>query len=151
MISITLSHYTRELPLGRFLSHPHINASWYASRDETRIYHFLDGSTYESFTLPKNSRRTRRPKYLRDGLPPPHVRKSDLKLASVLVSPEDDSVKLLSVALQPAPNISTAPTVLEALCAGPNTTLWDDFACDGDGWWIADALLDGTLRMVSDG
>ena len=28
---------------------------------------------------------------------------------------------------------------------------WDRFKCSGDGWWIRDALLDGTLVMVSDG
>ena len=79
------------------------------------------------------------------------MHKSDLKLASVLVSCDDNSVKLLSVALQPAPNISSTPTVLEALCAGPNPTLWDNFTCDGDGWLITDSLLDGTLCLVSDG
>ena len=149
MISITLSHYTCELPLGCFLAPVHNNATWYASYEKTQIYHFLEDNNLESFSLPPNSRRTWRPTHLRDYSPPADVRRSDLKLVSVLVSPDNDSVKLHSVALQSASNISFVPTVLDVLCAGPNPNLWDNFTYDVDGWWITDTLLDGTLRMVS--
>ena len=32
-----------------------------------------------------------------------------------------------------------------------NPDLWKELICDGDGWWIRDALLDGTLYLSSDG
>ena len=145
--------YTRELPPGNFLAHPHNNATWYASNDETRIYHFLGDNNLETFSLPPNSRCTRRLKlkYLRDDSLPADLHRSELKLASILVSPDNASAKLHSATLQPAPNIFFVPTLLDTLRAGLNPTLWDTFTYNGDGWWIADALLDGTLHMGSDG
>ena len=140
LISITSSRYTRESPLGCFLVHPHNNADWYASEDGKHIYHFLDDNNVVSYSLPPNSRHTRRPQYLRDDSSPANVCRFELKLASVFVSQDENYVRLHSVAPQPAPNTSQVPTVLDALRAGPNPSLWDNFTCDDDGWWIADAL-----------
>ena len=37
----------------------------------------------------------------------------------------------------------------EILRSWPNPGLWNDLECDGDGWWIEDALHNGSLYLVS--
>ena len=119
LISITLSRYTLESPLGCFLVHPHNNADWYASKDGRHIYHFLGDNNVVSYSRPPNSRLTRRPKYLRDDFSPANLCRFELKLASVFASPDKNSVRLHSVAPQPAPNISSTPPCLTHFVLDP--------------------------------
>ena len=37
------------------------------------------------------------------------------------------------------------------LCSFENQSLWKDFVYDGDGRWITDGLVNGTLVAVHDG
>ena len=39
----------------------------------------------------------------------------------------------------------------DILRSWPNPGLWDNLECDGDGWWIEEALHGGSLYLVSDG
>ena len=73
-----------------------------------------------------------------------------LRVATVFRTAQENSVSLhsTSVILQ-SPQIRHC-TIPELLRSTKNLGLWRNFKCDGDGWWIRDALLRGTLRSVSD-
>ena len=61
----------------------------------------------------------------------------------------DDIVAFHLSAFQPITFHPPTSSVLNVLKSGKNPRLWDDFKCDGDGWWIRDALFSGSLLMVS--
>ena len=72
--------------------------------------------------------------------------------ATVYPSSSGKHVSLHSTASRPSASpLSSNSSVHNLLTSQPNPGLWDNFKCDGDGWWIQDSLFAGTLRMVSDG
>ena len=130
---------------------PHNDVGWYASTDERSLFHLRPDGDYDVFQLPPDYRSTRRRTFRRVpdargvGSPARH------KLATVSPAPDGNSAVLHSTAVQPATTQQTHDSLLSALRASQHPDLWDNFECDGDGWWIGDALFDGTLNMVSDG
>ena len=149
--NITSAQLTLESPLGKYLVLPHNDTGWYASADEKSLFHLRADGDYDVFQLPSNRQTTRRAKYLRDqslrgqGSPARH------KLATATLEEDGNSAILHSTAAQPTAPQQNYDTLLNALQSGTHPELWDNFECDGDGWWIGDALLGGTLNMVSDG
>lgn len=70
--------------------------------------------------------------------------------ASVVQHPTEDTVTLHSTAPVFIPR-SIHRTFLQRLRALPNQSLWHTLCIDGDGTWIYDALMRGTLICMSDG
>ena len=60
-------------------------------------------------------------------------------------------VKVTSSAECIQPPSEEERSIPEILRSQDNPDLWKRLECDGDGWWIKDALNNGTLYLVSDG
>ena len=103
------------------------------------------------YELPRGSRTSRRPQYFRSDISPASFDKPVCDLVAVLNSTRGNVVTLHSTAAQPSIPITQTPTVQELLQLTDNDGRWDSFKCNGNGWWIRDVLLDGTLVMVSNG
>ena len=90
--------------------------------------------------------------YFKVEKPACHPDLENLDYATVYPSSSGEYVSLHSTASRPPSSPSTThSSVHNLLTSQPNPGLWDNFECDGDGWWIRDALLAGNLRMVSNG
>ena len=73
------------------------------------------------------------------------------KLATVQTLSNADNGSVLATSPLPTRCVRCRPSVQDILRTWVNPELWDDFECDDDGWWILDALIGGSLVVVSDG
>ena len=133
--------------LGAFVGRPHQPDHWFVSEDRASLYHAVSNSRYvlwsrdDAAPVTRHGSRYLSPRHL-CGQCPRTTR------ASVIIRP--DAITLLSTAAVYVPRPSHR-SFLERLRHAPNQSLWDTFECDGDGEWLYDGLLRGSLSMVSDG
>ena len=147
ILNIT-SHSLRLSPsLGPFIAQPHRPDVWFVSPCSQFLYHDKGDSSYIRYSC-LSSRPTRfgtkfgRPEH-RSGLFPTTHR------ASVQVR-SPDCVVLHSSAKVYVPS-PVRRSFMQRLRALPNQSLWRTLKISGDGSWIYNGLMRGTLIMVSDG
>ena len=149
--SITSMQLTLESPLGPYLVTPHNTEEWFATNDESELFLKRVDGVVDVYTRPTDCRVTRRLRYTqvesRHSLPD----ESLLRVATVLRTAQEGSVSLHSTSTILQSPQTSHRTVPDLLRSTKNPDLWRNFKCDGDGWWIRDALFSGTLRSVSDG
>ena len=70
---------------------------------------------------------------------------------TVVTLPHINEVEVTSSAdcIQPPPEEDRS--IPDILRSQDNPDLWKHLVCEEDGWWIRDALINGTLYLVSDG
>ena len=146
---VTLSIQTS---LGPYIQQPHKNAGWYTSSDNLYLYKQNSNGTFDSFRQSPSTRTTRRRKcipYLTSYSPPLNTKTS--KYASVTIQEGMTDIIVTSIASRFIPDEHPQQPIPDILRSWTNSDLWKALTCDGDGWWIRDALLDGTLYLSSDG
>ena len=92
---------------------------------------------------------TRQRKFISQGNIPTLSTTQHLKLATVFPTHLNGIISFHSSAFKPITFQPPTSSVLNLLKSLKNPCLWDTFECDGDGWWIRDALISGSLFMVS--
>ena len=145
-----LSSHSFKLPtsLGRFVATPHRQHSWYSSESRDFLYETHDESSYTQYCR-LSLRPTRHGTIY--GNPSHHTGQCPrTQHASVTLSPAGDKITLHSTASVFVPR-SIHRSFLQRLRALPNQSLWRTLQLDGDGTWIYDALMRGTLICMSDG
>ena len=149
--SITSMQLTLESPLGPYLVPPHNTEEWFATNDESELFLKREDGAVDVYTRPTDCRVTKCLRYTqvesRHSLPD----ESLLRVATVLRTAQEGSVSLHSTSTILQSPQTSHRTVPDLLRSTKNPDLWRNFKCDGDGWWIRDALFSGTLRSVSDG
>ena len=149
--SITSMQLTLEFPLGPYLVLPHNTEMWFTTDDESELFLKREDGTVDVYTRSTGGRVTRQLHYSQVEFCCSMPDESLLRVATVLRTEQNDLVSLhLTSAILQSPQICHS-TVPELLRSTKNPSLWKNFKCDGDGWWIRDALLRGTLRSISDG
>ena len=108
------------------------------------------GRNISVYKLPSDSRSLRRPQYFCSAISLTSFNKSAYNLTTVLNSTWD-TVTLHSTASQTSAPTNQTSTLQEWLQSMTNPERWGNLKCSGNGWWIWDTLLEGTLVMVSDG
>ena len=147
--SLTSVTYTLPSPLGPFLQIPSTTTSWQISADHTCLYRSLPNGSLDVYT--QHGRPTRQRKFIRHGSIPTLYSTQHLKLATVFPTHCNDIVSFHSSVFQPITFQPPSSSVLNVLKSGKNPRLWDDFKCNGNRWWIRDALFSRSLLMVSNG
>jgi hypothetical protein len=150
--NLSSAGYKLPRKLGKYISSPHRPDKWFVSDDRDFLYYYYhtSNSSYVRYVRDFSRRSTRGgTKYIFpttcQGQFPWHTR------ASVrLLSDDSSEVELHSTATVYIPSKSRQ-TFLQRLASLPNQSLWRTFECDGDGEWIYNGLLRGSLVMVSDG
>ena len=148
----TSSHYTLTSALGLFLQEPHQLGQWRISSDANQLCRRLLDSDTPRWAI---FDRIQDPRYnLRSGarfrwaystlFSPPFPNYASVQPLS------SNTVALHSLALPPVVQLP-AYDFWTVLCNFENHSLWKDFVCDGDGSWITDGLVNGTLVAVHDG
>ena len=138
-------------PLGKFLLPSLRQDGWYASQDETTLYHDQNQNEYVVFVrLERHERRMLRShnNIFRE-FETKEGKHLGQKYATVTELANGD-VQLHSSATIPE-TVVPRKSFIEALKSLPNQSLWDDTSIDGDGEWICDGLTKGSLIMVHDG
>jgi hypothetical protein len=151
LLSITTIGRKLIYGVGDFVATPHRDLPWYASAEATLLYFEFarDDATYHRvYHRDANIRATRTGTIYRWFAtcfgPAPRV-----SHASVYVESEM-TVKLHSTAacyVSPVASRGFWPT----LRTFDNQTMWKYFVCDGDGGWITEGLINGTLAICHDG
>ena len=141
-----------QTPLSSYIRHPHKNAGWYTSYDNLYLYKENHNGSFDSFRQPQGARTTRRQKYipcLTSYTPP--INNKTSKYASVSIQVGKTDIIITSTASRFKPDEHSQQPIPDILRSWTNPDLWKELSCDGDGWWIRDALLDGKLYLSSDG
>jgi hypothetical protein len=147
--AITSSSLTYSSPLGEYLEEPHITFEWFASDDESLLYHvFPNSSGYDIFARDTIMRRTRTGQRFTKistspGSPP------CTKYASIR-NYESNSVILHSTTKTFQQHTDTT-SLINQLQSLRNHSLLDNLQIDGDGEWLVPALLNGSLIICNDG
>jgi hypothetical protein len=134
--------------LGELVNVPHNNNTWTCNDDQTILCQSLGRGSFSLYKLDTPFR------FTRSGTPFTFHRYTSVdpefsRLATVLSLPHP-AVRLQSTC--PMPTIPTPPTTfLGILHSWPNQSLWRTLKVDGDGSWILDALVAGSLDVVYDG
>ena len=152
LIALTSNRFVLPEPLPALVSIPHNHDGWFMTADRGRLVKRTQGQLFLQF-VHSQERQLRRPIYSLLGDAPVHMEEDDLHfIASVSeYSERTRSARLHSAVPHPRPNQQHQPTVLDVLRSWRNPELWNDIEIDDDGWWIARALVEGTLMMISDG
>jgi len=136
--------------LGPYIREGHRKIRWFISGDGAELYFvYEDGDDQHDVWIRKE--RTHNTRYgqhyswseSREGLPP-------MERYASIRDIDDYTVRLHSTTPIPRP-IHVDTDFWEVLQKFPNQSLWDTFQCDGDGKWIHQGLLLGTLVIVHDG
>ena len=146
--NITSASLTYPRPLGAYTEQPHIPYEWFASPDKQFVYNIFPGG-YNKFELSPDHIATRSgPKYTKistsSGSPPPGS-----YYASVSHY-EYNHVSLQSSCPSQNPP-SQHTSFLQKLSTTSSDSLWQSLQIDGDGDWILQSIVDGTLIVSSDG
>lgn len=129
-----------------------VDKHWYISEDSSQVYRVQvleDGrkafQVYECQSRRHNTRYGALFKLMRTEMGSP----ISTSFASVL-EVDEFHVRLHSQASVPRP-ISKPTAFWDVLKSFSNQSLWRHFHCEGDGFWITQALIAGTLMCVHDG
>ena len=144
---ITSPSLSTKTTLGPYLRPPHLHQEWLASSDCSRIFHCFDGG-YDIFQRSEaiGSTRSGHPYFKISTSPgsPPATHYASVTHYDL------SSIRLHST----APIFTTPshrPTFPEFLHSFSNPDLWSDLEITGDGSWLLDSIINGTLTGANDG
>jgi hypothetical protein len=139
-------------PFGKFLRQPYDNFVWYTTSDRRLLVRKCSSSGGLTVFLPSTpNMATRRGSHYTPSNAPLPVNAALTFFATVIPLP-DGSMSIHSVARLPCRTATPPPSNLRAAIAElPNQSLWSTLNLDGDGEWILDAMVRGTLVIVHDG
>ena len=151
LLSVTTTGRRLIYSVGRFLREPHRAMPWFASEDGGLVYQEFSRSEqryHRIYSRDDTIRFTRTGttyRWIATGMgPAPHLLHASVQEDSEYV------VKLHSTAHCYTPS-SVPRGFWPTLRSFENQTLWEYFVCDGDGGWIHEGLVNGTLAIVHDG
>ena len=138
-------------PLGKYLQTSHLKRRWTWAQDSDELYFVHSDGPVECYDLfcrepgiyPTRYGSKYRWIETKEGVPPSGIYASVRELS-------DNTVTLHSSCPIYTP-IPVATDFWEVLHSFENQSLWRYFHCDGDGKWIHNGLLLGTLVIVHDG
>jgi hypothetical protein len=150
MIKLCLG--TNSLPyiLGNYLRKPHLPWRWYTNENADCLYCESSGSTL-SHTIYRRQGTgvgTRFGKKY-DWLRAEPGRHTGNCYASVTMS--NATCAILHSAAKVPVEVPSPSSFLETLQSFGNGSLWDNLSVDGDGEWIGQAVISGSLRIAHDG
>ena len=132
------------IPLGRYKKEPRQDSGWHSSENRPELYKHVNGNLYEVFQVMNTGRRTHQDivyhntkEFKEDYCPEIYVS---------VTSSGNGTVRLHSTAVKPAP--TQCPTTLhEVLNSWPNKVPWRHFTCSGDGSWMREGFMQGSLIL----
>ena len=141
---------TLACPLGHYIGSPHRECTWYTDEAEQSLYHAMDNTSYVVYSLDTTRRPTRHGRrFFRSetvtGLCP---RTHHASVYNVAADGTAATLHSSSRAYRPS---TARMSFLDRISSQTNASLWKHFRVDGDGSWLYDALLRGSLILVSDG
>ena len=148
VINLSSQSFTLRTTLGPYVATPHRSSIWFASPCRRFLYKASSESSYTQFRR-LSSRPTRHgtrygsPVSLSGQCPREYY-------ASVTVADSGGLVTLHSTAAAYVPS-PIRRSFWQRLRALPNQSLWKSLCIDGDGTWIYDGIMRGTLILMSDG
>ena len=149
---LTSTTLTLMRPLGRYINPPHKTSGWYQSLDRQYLYRRCENGLFDAYRKSPDARLTRILKYrpCANSFSPPLILPY-ARYVTVGTTPHTDEVEVTSSAdcIQPPPEEDRS--IPDILRSQDNPDLWKHLDCEEDGWWIRDALLNGTLFLASDG
>jgi len=136
--------------VGSFIQDSSLSIEWRISSDGTSLYRHnrYKSSWYDIFVRVEDERVTR--SGVRFEWSMTHQGDLPSTIYASVNTVDTMSVRLHSSATS-AEGKSTPQTFMEALSSYKNQTLFKHFRCDGDGEWIEEAVLRGSLVVVHDG
>jgi len=137
--------------LGAYISEGHRKMRWYLSEDEEELYYVYEEEFEDRYDVFHRKSRAHNTRYGQqyqweatcEGIPPKHTYAS--------IREVDDSTVTLHSKIAVARPIQVETDFWAVLHGFENQSLWRNFQCDGDGKWIHQGLLLGTLVIVHDG
>ena len=149
----TLTSPTYRLPtsLG-FLRCLDPNIDWFWNEQDNLIVRYNwneDGNirAYDHF-IPSDGGTARRPQYIWHYSS--HLRPNNLTHAASVRIVDETTVSLICSTYLPPPP-PTPSSILAVLQSWGNNSLWEDLQIDGDGSWLIEALMQGTVEGAADG
>jgi hypothetical protein len=149
----TLTSPTYYLPtrLG-FLQRLDPNMDWFWNEQDNLLVRYNrndDGNirAYDQFTL-SDGGTARRPQFTwhHSSL----LRPNNITHAASVYIMDDHTVSLISHTYLPPPPISPS-SIVEILQSWGNDSLWNDLQLDGDGSWLIEGIMHGTVEGAADG
>ena len=150
----TLCSGTATLPriLGTFLRDPHLPTEWHTNSNSSELYYVgrdnINLGTYEIYTLRSTRMNTRHGrKYVwvsREKGSHPGTHYASISMIG------DTDAELHSIAVHPI-DVTTPTTFMDTLMSYGHTNLWENISVDGDGEWIQEGLVRGSLIFAHDG
>ena len=137
-------------PLGQYICSPHKNYRWTTNREGTIAHsEVMINGVYQYIVYSLGpTRETRSGRRLtRMG----ELASFPLRYYASVVTLDDDTVILHSWVPEYQNHSTTPRTFWQAIHSDGNQSLWRTLKCDGDGAWIGQGLLSGTLLVAHDG
>jgi hypothetical protein len=140
---------TLPVPLGKFISRPHLGVKWTTDTDGTILHLELtsDGITRFLIYHPTHATRTRAGHHFVQGNT---LVDFPLPFYASVTSCSDTNVLLHSWTEQYVPATLLA-SFWENIRSMKNPSMWNNLRCNGNGTWIHDGLCMGLLIMVHNG
>ena len=149
--AVSSAAYVFPQPLGAKVAAGHMYHRWFIAADEVELYYrYSDAGTamhsvFEKLPMPYPTRYGQQYKWTenRTDDPPMHTHASIREV-------NDSTVSLHSTLAAFVPPTPTT-NFWDILKSYPNQSMWKYFYCDGDGSWIYQGMLMGTLLIGHDG
>ena len=149
MSTLTTDHKTLLQLLGEYISLPHAKLRWRYDEGTENLFYSNNANTAHDVDVPRTGERRMRSGsvYERERTVEGPTKGT---VYATVSSHGDDRVKLHSRVCKYVE--ATSPdNFLDTLKSFTNQRIWDFMHVDGDGEWITEAILNGTLDIAHDG
>ena len=150
VLSLTSDGQTLTQPLGGYVEEPHIPNQWkYDPVRDALLHHDIGSGQQYLYTKDAESRQLRSGQaYMRQDTGADAQSFTDY---AAVVDVSADMVKLHSHTPCPTQEGDPELSFLDVIRSYPNQGMWSNMYVDGDGEWVEEAILGGTLDVAHDG
>jgi hypothetical protein len=138
-------------PLGDFISKPHKQDVWFINDSRTHAFYRTPTGRYQQYIKEDSPYTTRfgaRYRLQEEEIEEP-IFNSRL---SIMGNGTGETIRFHSASIiKPPPTPSQRPTLVDRINQHENQSLWTNLRMEGDGEWLYDALIGGTLEISHDG